>query len=387
MSLAVSRKKALLLLLSDREAKRLGVSVDADEIRRLTESFRANHRLLSDESLHVWLATVGLDAERFQNLMRECAVVAKLEDMLTDEISAAVDEQMRIEEARQFGIAELAPLPRISGNGGWLQVNVSLNRRDGDAIPAALALFDCLREQLPKWRSKGIVTHFFFVRKPPDARLRFLCPEGGAPVACELEHSLKQLQRQGFVQDFFRSCYEPEQARFGGAEAMRLVHDYFDADTSEWLLLQQIGAAKRRSFSAATLVTSVFNHLFALVVADPAEVWDIWCQCWESTRGESVQADKGCLDLNFASIEALRPLASPEEIGILGAYEAANLALAAGLTQLWHDGKLQRGVRGVLASVAMFGFNRHGLDESVQSNLFSAIRREFARRSVAAGSQ
>jgi thiopeptide-type bacteriocin biosynthesis protein len=385
-SVAVARKKALLLVLSQREAKRLGVSVDGCDVQRVTDSFRANYLLFSEESLNSWQASAGLDHPRFQALMRECAIVAKLESVFREEISPLEDEQLRIEQARQSVLADLTPMTRVLANAGWLQVNVSLGRRDGDAIPAALALFDCLREHLPKWRTEGIVTHFFFVRKPPDARLRFLCPKGESQVACELEESLKRLQQQGFVQHFFRSCYEPEQARFGGAEAMRLVHDYFNADTAQWLLLQQIGAKKRRSFPAATLLTGVFNHLFALIVTDPAEVWDIWCQCCELTRGKGSQADQDRLDFSFTSIETLRLMASQQEIAILDGYGAANQALAAGLKQLWYDGKLQRGVRGILATVAMFGFNRNGVDESAQSELLAAIRRGSMARIAASGS-
>jgi thiopeptide-type bacteriocin biosynthesis protein len=385
-SAAVSRKKALLLLLSEREAARLDVSVHAGEIEAQIEGFRKRNLLLSDESLNEWLSAVQFDVPRFHAFMRKCALVEKLQQMLSDEISASADELMSIEQRRSSITADLSSMPRVLANAGWLQLNVSLNPQ-GETIPAAMALFDSLREQLPRWRTAGLVTRFFFVRKPPGARLRFLCPQGESEVTGELELMLQRLQRQGFVPHFFRSCYEPEQARFGGAEAMSLVHDYFDADTSEWLLLQQISAAKRRSFTASTLLTSVFNHLFAAVVKDPAEVWDIWCQCTELTGRESSEADEDYLDPKFASIEALRPLASPDEMAILDAYESANQALATGLKQVWSEGKLQRGLRGVLATVAMFGLNRHGLGQNAQSKLVHLIRSGFAARSVVAGSR
>jgi thiopeptide-type bacteriocin biosynthesis protein len=377
-SAAVSLKKALLLLLSQREAERRGVSVHAAQIEALIEGFREKHLLLSDESFNEWLSAVQFDVPRFHALMRKCAVVENLEQLLRDEISPLADELMSIEHGRPSVTADSSE---------WLQVNVSLNQQTGQVTPAAMALFDGLREQLPKWRREGLVARFFFVRKPPGARLRFLCPLGESQVTGELELTLQQLQRQGFVPHFFGSRYEPEQARFGGAEAMSLVHDYFDADTSQWLLLQQISAAKRRSFPAGTLLTNVFNHLFAAVVGDPAEVWDIWCQCSELAGRESFEADEDYLDPMFASIEALRPLASPDEMAILDAYESANMTLATGLKQLWSDGKLQRGVRGVLATVAMFGLNRHGIDQNVQSKLVHLIRRGFAARSVVAGSR
>src|SRR5258708_4328329 len=173
-SVAVSRKKALLLVLSQREAKRLGVSVEADEIQCLTEGFRAQNLLVSEESFNEWLAAVRFDVRRFDTFMRECAAVEKLQDVLSDEIAAPADELMRIEQVRQSAVADFPSSPREFANAGWLQFNVSLSRQDGEAIPPALALFDRLREQLLKWRTEGKVTRFFFVRKPPGARLRFL---------------------------------------------------------------------------------------------------------------------------------------------------------------------------------------------------------------------
>ena len=55
----------------------------------------------------------------------------------------------------------------------WLQVNVSLARRDGSALPSARPLFRSLEAALPAWRRQRIVSRFFFQRKAPDARLRF----------------------------------------------------------------------------------------------------------------------------------------------------------------------------------------------------------------------
>jgi thiopeptide-type bacteriocin biosynthesis protein len=386
-SLAVFRKKALLFLLAQREAQRLGMSVEADEIEAIVQVTRAQNHLWTEESLNEWRAAVGFDLPSFQAFIRECAVVVKLDGVLNDQLSALAEKLMRIDQVRQSSMQDLPELPPVSGN-GWMQVNVSLSRhQDGSAIPAALALFDHLRERLPEWRTTGAVARFFFLRKAPDVRLRFLCPNGEAKVARELELALRQMEHEGFVVSFFRSPYEPEQTRFGGAEAMRLVHDYFDADTSQWLLLQRMRVAKRCSLLATTLLTGVLNHLFAAVVGDPAEVWDIWCQCTGLIGKESAHVAGDCLNSVFASIDEIRPLASPDEIVILDAYEAANLAMAAGLKQVWSEGKLQRGVRGILATVAMFVLNRHGIDQSAQTLLAHKMLQGFEAKGDAAFSR
>jgi len=94
-----------------------------------------------------------------------------------------------------------------------------------------------------------------------------------------------------------------------------------------------------------------------------------------------------CLNSVFASIDEIRPLASPDEIVILDAYEAANLAMAAGLKQVWSEGKLQRVVRGILATVAMFVINRHGIDQSAQTLLAHKMLQGFEAKSDAAFSR
>ena len=64
-----------------------------------------------------------------------------------------------------------------------------------------------------------------------------------------------------------------------------------------------------------------------------------------------------------------------------------DLAMAAGLKQVWSEGKLQRGVRGILATVAMFVLNRHGIDQSAQTLLAHKMLQGFEAKSDAAFSQ
>ena len=114
---------------------------------------------------------------------------------------------------------------------------------------------------------------------------------------------------------FFYSVYEPEEYRFGGpVDAMDLVHDYFDADTSRMdAAAQQIGAAHARSFPAASLLIGVLNDLFSRLVSDEAEVWDLWCQLTTllaATDDEPVDVGR-----RF-SVDALLALAAPQEVWI-----------------------------------------------------------------------
>jgi hypothetical protein len=91
LSVAVFRKKALLFLLAQREAQRLGMSVEADEIEAIVQATRAQNHLWTEESLNEWRAAVGFDLPCFQAFMRECAVVVKLDSVLNDQLSALAE--------------------------------------------------------------------------------------------------------------------------------------------------------------------------------------------------------------------------------------------------------------------------------------------------------
>jgi len=253
----------------------------------------------------------------------------------------------------------------------WLQMNVALERRDGQALPSARAVFAGLAPLLARWRRERTIAGWYFMRKPPDLRLRFQGPAPEVDVAPALATLLGRLRRQGYVRRYFRSVYEPETFQFGGPEAMRLVHAHFAADSAAWLAMDQLWAAGRAALTPEALTLAVINDLLCRALDGGAEVWDVWCNL--AQRLPPLSPDQEPPALEPVGLGELLAAASPAEAAILRRYARANAALAAGLLRVWSRGRLRCGLRGIFPFVALYHFHRYGLPGSAQAALAAAM--------------
>jgi thiopeptide-type bacteriocin biosynthesis protein len=255
----------------------------------------------------------------------------------------------------------------------WLQVNVALSRAQGTALANARAVLAEISNRLPAWRREQGLTWFFFMRKPPDLRLRFAGPDPASRLWPELRRILRLLREAGAVERFGCSHYEPENGLFGGAAAMRLVHRHFDCDSDAWIELDRLSqAGARTALPTDAVPMAVLNDLFLRVLGDRFEVWDVWRNLARLTNapdageGESVQPGIFILD-------SLLPAVRPQEAAILKRYERANQALSRGLRRLDQTGRLDAGLREILPFVAMFHLHRHGYGNERQAALAQAM--------------
>jgi len=251
----------------------------------------------------------------------------------------------------------------------WLQVNVALARLSAPRFVTALKLFLDLKPYLDRWRAAGIVNCFFFMRKPPDIRLRFRGDTNR--TRSEVELMLQSLRRGGVVEDWFTSIYEPETRKFGGPGAMSAVHSYFDADTRGWMDFNIDSAAESRIASldhTAHLLMLVTNDLFSRVVDDAGEVWDVWCNC--AARLPARRDERPSLNLSGTlTIDSMRSTLAPKDSVILNRYYASNQALADALQSEWSLGRLTVGLRVLLSYVARYCFHRWGLQADTQTEM------------------
>jgi thiopeptide-type bacteriocin biosynthesis protein len=252
----------------------------------------------------------------------------------------------------------------------WLQVNVALQRHDGGARTSARALFGHLARLVADWRQRKILDCFYFMRKAPDVRLRFLGREPEGDLFFELHKVLSGLQHDGFVQRFFPSVYEPEVSQFGGPEAMDHIHSHFDADCTAWIALDLLDASGRWTVPSTVFELALMNDLFNRTLSCRAEVWDVWCNL-RSLLPAAQPGPGPVVDIFLA--EELLPHLSRAEAHVIEQYLRSNRALASGLLQVWNEGRLQCGLRGLLPFVAMYDFNRHGIDGVAQSAMAHAM--------------
>jgi thiopeptide-type bacteriocin biosynthesis protein len=241
----------------------------------------------------------------------------------------------------------------------WLQLNVSLVRRDGSALPSARPLFRSLDNALPVWRRQRIVSRFFFQRKAPDVRLRF---HGSRDVlVARLRPVLSRMKAEGHVGRSFHSVYEPEERRFGGRECMRHVHAYWEADSLAWIALDRMFEAGTFSIDYPDLMAAILNDLFWRTLGDGDEVWDTWCNLVSLLQSEAeVHAQAG----DPIMLDVLATRVSGTGLAILDGYRQANGALAEGLLHEWSRGRMRSGMRAILSDFALFTLNRHGFDQA-----------------------
>jgi thiopeptide-type bacteriocin biosynthesis protein len=255
--------------------------------------------------------------------------------------------------------------------GRWLQFNVALARRGGPALTSARALFARIAPLVAQFRRKRRLRWFLFTRKPPDVRLRFFGPKPELDLAPQLRRALGGLRQAGHVRRFFPSVYEPETRRFGGPEAMSYVHAYFDADTTAWIALDRLGERGNRTSPTEILNIAVVNDLFSRTLSDPSEIWDAWSNLLQMLHVPQVAVAGSVPPIDV--LDGLIGRAYSAEAAILRRYAVANRRLAIGLLRAWGQGRLRCGLRVILPLVALFHFNRHGMDSGRRAPLVRSM--------------
>ncbi|OYE04005.1 thiopeptide-type bacteriocin biosynthesis protein [Nostoc sp. 'Peltigera membranacea cyanobiont' 232] len=259
-------------------------------------------------------------------------------------------------------------------NGDWVQLNVGLVRHQEEALPSARALFARLEPLVTDWRSNDLLRCFFFMRKPPDVRVRFFTRVDRQQAIAQISELMYILERENFINLFFFSDYEPESDRFGGLEAMKFVHQHFDADTSIWLILDYLDRHKLSVIPKDLLLSTVLHDLFSCALSDRVSI----LAAWQSLRALIPTPPEATIPtvelLSLKTLSESRTLAG-QEADVLQKYATANDMLAKELVNLQHLGQLTQDLADILAAVAMFNFHRHGFDWHRSGKLIEAIIR------------
>lgn len=347
-TIEVSRKKILLEMLSLQEARRQGISVTDADVAEMRDWFTSRYDL-QGTNLDSWMADEGLSSETLSDAMRRFVAVNKVEEFHRPALDRILTGHLRVTSARDRQQA------------GWLQINVELVRARIDGVTmsgtngqdvAAVArtnareLFARLSATVHTARMEGSLEKFFFVRKPPDARLRFYGKL--SRLRPMLNETLETARLDHLITRQFESVYEPEAGLFGGFGAMDLVHDFCDADTRVWLRTENYSPA----YSLRLL-----HELFFVTLGCWNESWQTWDLLADLTAPDTATPACGPHpdDINSIQLEQAHVLAIQ--------------ALSRGLNTLWETGQLRAGMRNILASVAMFHFNRYGVPGNEQAVL------------------
>jgi thiopeptide-type bacteriocin biosynthesis protein len=176
--------------------------------------------------------------------------------------------------------------------------------------------------------------------------------------------------------------YEPETALFGGSEGMAASHAFFCTDSQAIVELlvsneydHRISPEQSRHLRPA-LSTLILTSALQGAGLDAFETWDVWHRIltlrpFPLTRVMAEAVDQARGLLKAAVIDAANGSAS-EWCSIqfkdsLRNWRTAAWELGSSLQLLAKEGRLERGLREVLAVHALFHWNRMGFGPGVQS--------------------
>lgn len=232
----------------------------------------------------------------------------------------------------------------------WYQFNVGLIRQKGDARPSAKHLFKSLIPYISE------VACFFFVRKPPDVRLRFQIKAG--TLADSIEKQLEALAKRGLIRNATSVVYEPEVHLFGGPAIMPFIHQHFYIDSRTWIELDLLSDRKPPSHCLLQVSRALMDDLF-IQTLNPynEEIWDVW----RNLQRMLPLTEEKFEDSAATTIDALESCSCKTQAVWIRRYREANASLAGKLALHAKLGKLESGVRSILTFIALFHYNRFGL--------------------------
>jgi thiopeptide-type bacteriocin biosynthesis protein len=211
----------------------------------------------------------------------------------------------------------------------------------------------------------GTCADWWFLRKYPEWRIR----AKGTPA--QIIPILDRLNDTDVITGWRRSVYEPETAAFGGPAAMDVVHDLFCADTAGLLdyLRHDPGGTLRREVSLILLRT--LHDAAGLDPFESGAVYDTVARMRpEPPDAGSVAALAGKLTPMLHSPAGTFP--AGHELEHTTAWSMAFADAGRALRELAGAGRLDRGLRRIIAHIVIFHWNRIGLPAEVQGALAHA---------------
>lgn len=222
---------------------------------------------------------------------------------------------------------------------------------------------------------------WWFLRKYPYWRLRIRIADQHAAGAL-----LDELVAGGMIDHWRPGIYEPETAAFGGGSAIPIVHDLFCADSRGVLTFARQPTPQLGRRELSLLLIRALQQQAGLDWFEAGDVFDRVAQL------RPIPADANATRIDTLATR-MRPLlaipvqADSELFGEGGAvaYAADWLAgfIHAGrrLGEAAAAGRLDRGLRAVLAHIVIFHWNRLGLSAVSQGILAHAAKTSILPRS------
>lgn len=308
------------------------------------------------------------------NVTTDRVLALVLESLRTDDLtrlcrghSIAPDELAALRDA--FISAGAAGLQERRESRAWCQISVHL---DSLGLQWYLFVLGDFQDRARHWIEQGIVDQFYFVHKPPGARVRFLGDR--AALLPELSSAFDQLARDGQIGAWSRGLYDTEPYQFGGQTGIGIAHRFFTVESLAVLAFHRQRLRGDASLDPFVFSLLLIDLLLREVTGDAWERWDVWCRMESTGRALrlSDEAQAAAIERSRVARQAIGDVIGDPERAIRGLssgerrivdeYRRALPAIASELNHAHDHGQLLWGVRTILPFWIVFHWNRMAFD-------------------------
>jgi len=224
-----------------------------------------------------------------------------------------------------------------------------------------------------------LITAWFFVRKRPCWRVRYLPADNTSGAQTYLHTALGELRRARRITQAANVVYEPETHAFGGPEAMGAAHQLWHLDSRHLLayLAATVGEPDvRRRRELSILLGSTMLRAAGL---DWYEQGDVWARVADHRDPPDHLSTDNLRILQtgvrrLMSVETACPALTGAFFAEATGWAAAFAVAGRELAHLNSEGLLHRGLRDVLAHHIIFASNRLGLPTTTQAVLAATAK-------------
>lgn len=258
----------------------------------------------------------------------------------------------------------------------WPQYGIECTDRHAAEQVAA----ERLNAELAALVADGAITSWWFIRKPPGLRLRYLPADGRAHR--QLKALLDSLTAEGRIIRWTPGIYEPEVHAFGGPAGMDLAHHLFQHDSRNILdYLARSESAAGAVLGRRELGILLFSVLMRGARLDWYEQGDVWARVADERPARSAapvseRLRKAVHRLMTVDAGPTSSLVNGGPLTALADWVTWFERTGQRLVDLDRRGVLERGLRAVIAHHVIFQWNRLGLSAADQSTL-STLAKEI----------
>lgn len=248
--------------------------------------------------------------------------------------------------------------------GDWLELRLTIEGARAETWRELIS--GEVHGQIAEWLDVDDRRRFFFVFKPPGARLRFL----GVDAHCRkaIAGWLDRFEREGHVRGWSAGAYDPEVCQLGGTAGLALAHHFFTVESLAVLAYARCWLSGAAHLNPTEFSLIVLHRALGLMTDDLWEVWDVWSKMTltgrltalpslthpEGRQRDAARRARALLERADVRLERV----SDAERAIFDRYDRSLAPVAGAAREAVDAGSLLWGLREILPFWIVFHWNR-----------------------------